>query len=224
MVQEIGSRYPCSIHGLGLSLGTPGPLDADLLARYTRVARLAQARWATEHIAFTRAGGIDLGHLNPLPPTHANLALLRAHASVVAEQTGLPVCLENITSALRLEGDLSEAQFLNELCSVDGPGLLLDVTNLYINSRNHGFDPLDWLTELAPGIVRQIHIVGYGERDGQLVDDHAAPIQPELLDLLAPALERQTVEAVIIERDLNIPGPPELLTELARVRRALGWD
>jgi uncharacterized protein (UPF0276 family) len=222
-IAAIGQRYPCSVHGLGLSLGTPGPLDGAVLAQYCRVANLAQARWATEHIAFTRAGGIDLGHLNPLPPMRTNLALLREHAQAMHEATGLPVCLENITSALRLDGDMRETEFLNELTADRGPSLLLDITNLYINAHNHGFDAQEWLAELAPGSVRQMHIVGYSEHGGRLADDHAAPIQPELLELLAVAAAPHAVEAVIVERDLNIPGPPELLGELDRVRQALGW-
>ena len=80
-IAVIGARYPCSVHGLGLSLGTPGPLDTDVLGRYTRVTRLSGARWATEHVAFTRVGGIDLGHLNPIAPTHDNLTLLADHAA-----------------------------------------------------------------------------------------------------------------------------------------------
>jgi uncharacterized protein len=223
-IEAIGDLYPCSVHGLGLSLGTPGPIEPAALSRYARVARLARARWATEHIAFTHAAGIDLGHLNPVGPTEDNLSLLVEHALAVHEATRLPVCLENITSHLRLEGSIRETEFLNALCSASPHiGLLLDVTNLYVNARNHGFDAAAWLAELEPGIVRQMHIVGFGGTNGALVDDHRAPIQPELLDLLAMAAERHEVEAVIVERDLNIPGPSELVDELSRVRRSLGW-
>lgn len=222
-ISAVGARYPCSVHGLGLSLGTPGPLDADIVARYARVARLANACWATEHVAFTRADGIDLGHLNPIAPTRDNVALLTDHATTLHETTGLPVCLENITSALALEGDMREVEFLNALCDTPSIGLLLDVTNLWVNARNHGFDAFAWLCELRPGAVKQAHIVGYGEQHGRLVDDHRAPIQPELLDLLAAAADAQPIEAVILERDLDIPGPAELVSELARVRHAIGW-
>lgn len=222
-VSAIGQRYTCSVHGLGLSLGTPGPLDGPTLSGYSRVARLSQARWATEHVAFTRTGGIDLGHLNPLTPTRENLALVSEHALEVHEATGLPVRLENITSLLRLAGSLRETEFLSALCALPQVGLLLDVTNLYINARNHGFEAEAWLDELHPGVVKQIHIVGYGARGGRLVDDHRSPIQSELLDLMAAVAERHEIEAVFLERDLNIPRPAELIGELSRVRRSLGW-
>ncbi len=222
-IAGIGARYPCSIHGLGLSLGTPGPLDDDVLSRYARVAALSGARWATEHVAFTRVGGIDLGHLNPVAPTRDNLALLIEHADAVHEATGLPIRLENITSELALAGDLDEPAFLNALCASPHVRLLLDVTNLWVNATNHAFDPYAWLAEIEPGAVRQVHIVGYGVRDGRLVDDHAAPIQPELLELLAAAAEPHEIEAVILERDLGLPGPTAMMGELARVRSCLGW-
>jgi uncharacterized protein len=93
---------------------------------------------------------------------------------------------------------------------------------VYVNAHNHDFDAHAWLNELRPGVVKQIHIVGHGTRNGRLVDDHGASIQSDLLDLMAAAVSRHDVEAVIVERDMNIPGPPELLHELARVRRSIG--
>jgi uncharacterized protein len=223
-ISRIGNQYICSVHGLGLSLGTPGPLDAATLGNYARVARLSDARWVSEHVAFTRAGAVDLGHLNPVAPTRDNLQLLSDHVQHVYEATGRPVRLENITTQLRLPGSFSEPDFLNALCEPPYVGLLLDVTNLFINARAHGFEAEDWLAELQPGIVRQMHIVGYGQTHGRLVDDHRSPIQPELFDLMAAAATRHEVEAVFVERDLDIPGPVEILSELARVRRALGWS
>src|SRR5262245_52427687 len=128
-VSRIGDQYVCSVHGLGLSLGTPGPLDAPTLRNYARIARLSNARWVSEHVAFTRAGAVDLGHLNPVAPTRDNLQLLSDHVQCVYEATGRPACLENITTQLRLSGSFSEPDFLNALCEPPHVGLLLDVTN-----------------------------------------------------------------------------------------------
>src|SRR4029453_9491345 len=196
--------------------------DAPTLRNYARVARLSNAQWVSEHIAFTRSGDIDLGHLNPVAPTPDNLQLLNDHIEQVHEATGLPVRLENITTQLRLSGSFSEPEFLNALCVSPHVGLLLDVTNLFINAHTHGFDAEQWVAELQPGIVRQMHIVGYGEERGRLVDDHRSPIQPELFDLMVAAAAGHEVEAVFVERDLDIPGPAEIVNELARVGSAFG--
>lgn len=141
---ELSRQFRLFVHGLGLSLGTPGKLDAERVERFARVVEIAQPEWVSEHIAFTRTPDVDLGHLNPVQPTKEAARVIAAHAREIADRCGKPIILENITSHLQLEGDLSEPEFLNEVCERAGCGLLLDVTNLFINSRNHHFDPLEW--------------------------------------------------------------------------------
>lgn len=221
LAQFVGT-YPLFVHGLGLSLGTPGPLDTNRMQQFARIARIAQARWISEHIAFTRTAETDLGHLNPVRPTRETAKVLADHARELSEHCGRPLLLENITSHLRLRGEMSEPEFLNELCARAGCGLLLDVTNLHINSHNHNFDPLQWLAELDASRVRQLHIVGYSERDGRLMDDHAAPIQPELIELAQAVLERAPVEAIILERDEAFSTPDGMNTEVAKLLRLDG--
>ncbi len=90
------------------------------------------------------------------------------NAIALAEACNKPLIMENITSHVRMAGEMDEPSFLNALCSRAGCGLLVDVTNLYINSKNHGFDPLEWLHQLNPKTIVQLHIVGYSYRDGPL--------------------------------------------------------
>lgn len=216
---ELRQRYRLFVHGLGLSLGTPGPLDTERLRCFAEVAEACDAAWVSEHVAFTRAGDTDLGHLNPVRPTRAMAAVIVDHAREVADRCGRPVLLENITSHLQIPGELAETDFLNLICSQADCGLLLDVTNLYINGRNHGFDPLKWLEAIDVSRIRQLHIVGYSERDARLTDDHAQPVQPELLELAAAVIARAPVEAVILERDLDFPEPGGLAVEIAKLSR-----
>lgn len=214
---QLAATYPLFVHGLGLSLGSPGPLDQRRLQEFAGIAQIAQARWISEHVALTRTTETDLGHLNPVRPTRESARVLADHASELSELCGRPLLLENITSHLRLLGELSEPEFLNEVCARAGCGLLLDVTNLHINSRNHGFDPLQWLAELDATRIRQLHIVGYSERAGRLMDDHAAPIQPELIELAQAVLERAPVEAIIIEWDDAFPAAEGMDAEVAKL-------
>ena len=216
---ELAGRYSLFVHGLGLSLGTPGPLDPERLQQFARVAQSANARWISEHVAFTRTKEVDLGHLHPVRPTREAAKILADHACELSARCGLPLLLENITSHLRLDGEMTEPEFLNEVAARAGCGLLLDVTNLYINSRNHGFDPLRWLDAVEASRIRQLHIVGYSERNGRLMDDHAAPIQPELLDLAAAVMARAPVEAIILERDAAFPPSATLDGEVAKLSR-----
>jgi len=215
---RLRERHALFVHGLGLSLGTPGALDPERLKHFAEVAEATKARWVSEHIAFTRTAEADLGHLNPVPPTRRNVAVIADHARELADRCRRPVILENITSHLRLDGELSEPEFLNAICEKADCGLLLDVTNLFINGRNHAFDPISWLDALDTSRVRQLHIVGYSESGGRYQDDHAQAIQPELLELAGELISRGTVEAVILERDEAIPDAEAMDLELAKLR------
>ena len=222
-LRALSSAYPLFVHGLGLSLGTPGPLDPETLHQFAGVVKSCNPRWVSEHIAFTRTSEIDLGHLNPLRPTRSALKLLAAHARELAELCEKPVILENITSNLRMDGDLSETDFLNQLCASAGCGLLLDVTNLLINARNHGFDPRHWLHEIEPRHIVQLHIVGYSVgAGGRLEDSHAEPVQDDLLAMLQDVLAYAPVQAVILERDEKLECSAEIAAELSKLRSARG--
>lgn len=218
-LQRLASRFPLFVHGLGLSLGTPGPLDEWRLEAFDRVVSIAQPEWVSEHIAFTRAGRIDLGHLNPIPPTRESVRILADHAREVSERCKRPILLENITSHIRLDGELSETEFLNEVCERAGCGLLLDVTNLYINSRNHRFDPISWLEALEPSLITQLHIVGYSKLGDRYADSHSAAIQSDLLELAKEVVRRAPVSAVILERDEDFPSSEGLQEELEKLKR-----
>lgn len=220
-LRSLARCYPLFVHGLGLSLGTPGPLDAATLDNFARIADIAEARWISEHVAFTRSDEIDLGHLNPIQPTRRVLDAIVEHAREVSQRCGRRLILENITSHLRLDGEMSETEFLNRLCEEADCGLLLDVTNLYINAKNHGFDPRTWLHEIDPRCIEQLHVVGYSRRGRRWQDLHAEPIQDDLYDLIHDVLAYTTVRAVIIERDQNFPPPAELEAELDMLREAV---
>ena len=216
-LEWLRDNYPLFVHGLGLSLGTPGPLDASTLEQFAQVVHAANPEWISEHIAFTRSAEVDLGHLNPVSPTQKSLQVLVDHARELMDRCQKQLILENVTSFLRLSGEMSEPEFLNRLCEQAGCGLLLDVTNLLINARNHKFDELTWLRELDPGHIRQLHVVGYSQRDGVWHDNHGAAIQDELFDLIAEVARNTSVRAVIVERDTNFPLAEELRRELSRL-------
>ena len=216
-LRGLAERYPLMVHGLGLSLGTPGPLDADTLTRFAHVVNTANPLWISEHVAFTRCGSVDLGHLNPISPCAETIAVLADHAAEVIERCGKPLILENITSDLRLPGTLSEPEFLNRLCEAANCELLLDVTNLFINGRNHDFDPRAWLYEIDPSRIVQLHVVGYSREGERWYDRHAEAIQEDLWRLIDEAREYANPKAIIVERDANFPPPQEIADELHRL-------
>ena len=220
-LRALSGRFPIFVHGLGLSLGTPGPLDRETLDQFARVAKIADARWVSDHIAFTRTVDVDLGHLNPVRADNETIAVIADHAREVAEACERPLLLENIATDLRLSGTMPETEFLNRLCEAADCGLLLDVTNLYINARNHGFDARQWLREIEPGRIVQLHVVGYSRSNGRWRDLHAEPIQDDLWQLIDEVMDYAQVQSVILERDWNFPEPSEVAGELGRLEAML---
>ena len=214
---RLSRDYHLFVHGLGLSLGTPGPLDEVILSKFAKVCEQAKPDWISEHIAFTRTHEADLGHLNPVVPTREAARIIADHAIEVSQRCAKPIILENITSHIQLAGELHETEFLNLVCEKAGCGLLLDVTNLFINSRNHEFEPMDWLHRMDPQRITQLHIVGYSMEGGRYSDGHAADIQQELIDLASAVVDYAPVKAIILERDEDFPGPARMQSELAKL-------
>jgi uncharacterized protein len=216
-LETLRQRYPLLVHGLGLSLATPGPLHADTLERFARVCAAAEPLWISEHVAFTRTPEVDLGHLNPICPDESTLQIMADHAQEVSERCGRSLVLENVTTHLRVPGTMSETEFLNRLCETADCGLLVDVTNLFINSRNHDFDPLTWIREIEPRRIVQLHVVGYTRTAQRWEDLHGESIQSDLHALISAVMDYAPVQAVILERDRNFPAPETLSGELRQL-------
>ena len=217
VLKKLADRYPLFVHGLGLSLGTPGPLCQKTLEQFARVAEIAQAKWVSEHVSFTRTDQVDLGHLNPVPHSRDSLETMVEHAIEVAQRCNRKLILENITSDLLIAGDMSETAYLNQLCERAGCGLLLDVTNLFINSKNHGYDPKKWLAEIEPSHIMQLHVVGYSRCGDVYQDHHSAPIQEDLMELIAEVIDYSDIQAITLERDDRLDELDEIKTELKRL-------
>lgn len=206
-------------HGLNFSLGSADGLDAAYLEKFAALVARVQPPYWSEHLAFTRAGGVEIGHLTPLPFTREAVAIVRRNVEAARAQIATPLILENITCTLRLPGaEMSEGEFLRRVTDEAGCGLLLDVTNLFINSRNHGHDPRRWLDEAPLDRVVQLHYVGAQREGDHWIDSHSRPVGPAIWELLDEVFARTRVRGAILERDEEIPPLPELLPELRRAR------
>jgi len=206
-LKEIREKYPIVVHGLSLSLGTNGPIHEERLKEFQQVVALADPLWISEHVAFTRTSALDLGHLTPVQYTEEQLSLFVDNATELTEVCKKPLILENITSHIKIEHQIEEPDFLNRLCEKASCGLLLDVTNLFVNSSNLKFDPYEWLKRINPQYVRQLHVVGYSQFNGILFDSHSENLSsyPELLKLISHVEEHFEPEMTIIERDEHFP-------------------
>jgi uncharacterized protein (UPF0276 family) len=218
-LELLADHFPLIPHGLNLSLGSAEGLDPAYLDRLAALVKRLDPPWWSEHIAFTRAGGVEIGHLSPLPFTGEAVEALCRNIAAARRRIEAPLILENITYPFTLPGaEMSEADFLAEVLERTGCGLLLDVTNLYVNAVNHGYDPHAFLDHLPLDRVVQLHFVGGNWREGVLIDSHSQSTPPEVWDLMGQVIARAPVKGIVLERDENLPPFPEVLAELERAR------
>ena len=220
-LELLRAHFPLIPHGLDLSLGSAEGVDARTLERFAALIEKVRPPWWSEHIAFTRAGGVEIGHLAPLPFTRQALDALCANIETVRRVIpGPPLILENITYTLDWGAhEMTEGEFLSTLCRETGCGLLLDVTNLWLNAGRHGYDPLVFLEALPLESIVQLHFVGAERREDEWVDSHGRPTSPEIWDLLGAVVGRAPVKAAILERDKDFPPFEEILEEVETATR-----
>ncbi|GLZ38961.1 DUF692 domain-containing protein [Actinokineospora sp. NBRC 105648] len=210
---------PVLPHAVSLSLGGADPVDPARVEHLAAVAQLLDAPLASDHICFVRAGGLDSGHLMPVPRTRDALDVLTANVRTTQAGLGVPLALENIAALLEWpDAELTEAQFLTELVERTDCLLLIDVANMWANARNLGQDPVDLLDGLPLERVAYVHVAGGVEIDGVYHDTHAHPVPREVLDLLAELCARTEPPGVLLERDDRYPADAVLADELAAIR------
>jgi uncharacterized protein len=219
---ELGQIFPLVPHGVELSIGTAGDIDHKYVDALAALVENVNAPWCSDHLCFTRAGGIALGQLIPLARTVETARQVSDKAEQVQAAVGVPFLLENITYYVDVGGQLTEAQFLVEVLEHCEAGLLLDLTNLHINGVNHGFDPYEFLDAIPLERVVQVHLAG-GERLGDvLLDSHGAPVPREVFDLLSHVAARcLNLRGVLIERDQHFGDFGELARDLETARTVL---
>jgi uncharacterized protein (UPF0276 family) len=209
------------VHGVSLSLGGAEPPDPDRLALLADLARRTGAPLVSEHVAFVRGGGLEAGHLLPVARTRESLELLVENVAAAQAALPAPLVLENIAALVEWpDAELREADFLAELLERTGCGLLLDLSNVLANARNHGLDPLAYLDRLPLGRLAYVHLGGGEEREGVYHDTHAHPLQRGSLDLLEELAARVVVPGAMLERDDDFPAAAELSAELEAIREA----
>jgi uncharacterized protein (UPF0276 family) len=230
-ILELVGRIPLNAHGVGLSIGTDAPLDLVYLDQVAEAVERLKAPAYSEHLAFTRVPGRDLGNLLPLPKTEAVAESIVAKIQIIRSRIPVPFLLENISYAFDWpDSELADADFLNLICRESGAGILLDIENLYLNAANHGFDPHVLIDDLSAGLVREFHMAGgitvQNDRLPRpfLADAHSHPIQEETLDLLEYAVARHAPATIVLERDERFDATDEILSDLTRIRERVNRE
>ncbi|NUQ64266.1 MAG: DUF692 family protein [Pirellulales bacterium] len=216
-----------SVHALKLSVGSPDRPGLRYLDALKRISLENQATAVSDHLGFTRdkEQGVEIGHFAPVPLSAAALDATSRNVEFVQNYLApMPFYLETIAYLFQLEGTMSEAEFLTQLLKRTGCGWLLDVTNVYANARNFGFDAYAFIDQVLPAADRvQMHLAGgyFDEEEGLYFDTHSQPVPEDVWSLYHFALERGRgkIDAVFIERDAEFPDDSGWRSELHRMRR-----
>jgi uncharacterized protein (UPF0276 family) len=225
-LELIRERHPIALHGVALSLAADAEPDAGHLSRLARLcARIAPVR-VTEHLAWSTWRGAYHPDLLPFPRSREALSRIAANIGRVQDALQRPIAIENPSHYLRIDGhEYEEINFLKELSRRTGCGLLLDVNNVFVSSRNLGFDASAYIDEFPAALIDEIHLAGHtadptlGEQ--LLIDSHDAPIAPAVWALYERLVERAGPRPTLIERDDNLPTFDELLAERQRAEAML---
>ena len=214
-LEYVRAHYPVAMHGVSLSIASTDPLDMDYLRALKTLAQRVEPVWISDHLCWTGVGGVNSHDLLPLPYTEEAIAHVCGRVDQVQDVLGREILLENLSSYVEFSASrMPEWQFVAEIARRSGCRLLLDVNNIQVSARNHGFDPLEYLGGIPGDKVWQIHLAGHSDYGDYAIDTHDHDVPAEVWRLYEAAIERFGPVSTMIERDDHIPPLSELAQEL----------
>ncbi|ADO73484.1 DUF692 domain-containing protein [Stigmatella aurantiaca] len=221
-LEACAERWRVLPHGVGLNIGGPDPLDEDYVTRLAALTRRLDAPFFSDHLCYSRLGGVVLHDLLPLPFHEEAVEHVVPRVREVMDRVGRPFLLENPSYYARMPGGtLDEATFLRRVAEEADCGLLLDVNNVYVNAQNHGYEPRAFVDALPLERVVQIHLAGHERRPEVVIDTHGGPVCDEVWSLYRYVLARTGPVSTLIEWDQSIPSLEAVLDEADRAREDL---
>lgn len=232
LLDQIAERYPVSIHGTSMGLGSTARINDTYLKNFARLVNRINPILISDHACFTwgelNGKPVHAGDLLPLQFDRATLQALSQNVDRVQQLLGRQILVENIVSYTSFpHNDFSETEFFSLLVEQTQCGLLVDLNNLLVNFRNFpSGEPIlaakQWLNEVPVHAVKELHLAGSTEATpgAMIVDDHAQPVSDECWLLFYKAIKSFPGAAVLLERDNNLPGWEELISE---ARQANWW-
>lgn len=219
-VGKLAKTMPVIPHGIDLSIGTDVPVDGEYLEHLATLVEQVDAPYFTDHLCFTRVPGYNIGQLTPLQFSDHAVETVVRKTRAVTDRLRRPFALENITYAFEVpQGRMTEAEFITRVVEGADIGLLLDVTNVFINAANHGYDAYRFLRSIPLDRVVQLHLAGGVQFEGRWVDTHSRPVPDEVFELTDFICAHAPVKGVLIERDESFPTSfQDLVDELSRAR------
>lgn len=226
-LSRLRADYPISFHGVGLSIGSAGPLDNTHLMRLAKLMARYEPAMFSEHLAWSTHDDAYLNDLLPLPYSRETLDVVCRHVDEVQRSLGRRMLLENPSTYIAFEtSEMSETEFLGEIARRTGCGLLLDVNNVFVSATNNGFDPVAYIDAFPVAHVGEIHLGGHAEAEDDLgspllIDAHDREVKGDVWALYRQAIARAGAVLTLIEWDNDVPAWPVLYAEARRAEALL---
>lgn len=219
ILSRMRQDFPLSIHGVGLSIGSPTGLDPDHLNRLKTVVDRYQPEQVSEHLAWSTHDTQFLNDLLPVPYDEPTLKRVCDHIDQVQDALGRRILLENPSTYLGFEAStMSETDFIRAIARRTGCGLLLDINNVHVSATNHGYGAHGYLADFPLLSVEEIHLAGHAQDTDDaglplLIDSHDRPVDDLVWDLYEHVISKLGPLPTLIEWDNEVPDWPVLKRE-----------
>ncbi len=224
VLEKVRGDVPVVLHGVSLSIGSTDPLSKPYLASLADLTRRIEPAWISDHLCWGSHGGRYAHDLWPLPYTEEALRHVVTRIERVQDVLGRQILLENVSSYVAFRAsEMTEWEFLAEVARRADCGILLDVNNVYVSARNHGFDPHAYLAGIPADRVGQLHLAGHSDKGRYLLDTHDHEVPAAVWELYRETVHRLGPVSTLIEWDDHIP-PLERLVEESRRAEAIEAD
>lgn len=224
LLHQLRERYAMVPHSVSLDIGGLSPLDARFIDGLNGLVKALDAPFFSDHVCWSAANGRPLHDLIPLPFTDEAVEHVGRRSREAMTRVGAPLVLENATFYAHLpasddEGRMDEATFLKRCVDAGDVQLLLDVNNVYVNSKNHGFDARAFIDAMPMDKVKYLHLAGHTVEEDVIIDTHIGPIIDDVWALYRYTLQRAgRLVPTLIEWDQEIPPLDVVLDEVDRAR------
>jgi len=222
ILDQVLEQYRVVQHGVSMYFGSADPLNREHLRRLKELVRRTKTPWLTDHLCWGSVDGRYTHDLLPMPYTFEAARLTAEKVRQVQDFVEVPVAVENVSSYAEFHmSEMTEWEFLNEVVEQADCGVLLDVNNIYVSSRNHKFNPMEYVNSVSAERVAQIHIAGHSKFERYTLDTHDHPVVEPVWDLYRRAIERCGPTATLLEWDDKIPSFEEVHREALKANRYL---
>ncbi len=212
-------RYPFIAHGLSLSIGSPAPLNEQLVHDIKDFMAEHKIRLYSEHLSYCGDDG-QLYDLMPIPFTSDAVKYVADRVRRVQDILEQRMALENVSYYAPTDTSMSEKEFILAVLEEADCDLMLDINNIVVNSINHNYDANEFLRDMPAQRIRYFHLAGhYVEAEDLRIDTHGTAVDEQAWQLLADAYELFGPVPTLLERDFNFPPINELLNEVRRISK-----